>query len=97
MFVFISYLCKNNIDQMTRHEKLLNKFLSRPRDFTYNELIRLLRAFGYEELQGSGSRVVFRNEVIKHNIKIHRPHPGNVMKRYQIDLILQELKTKNLI
>jgi hypothetical protein len=82
---------------MTRHEKLLNKFLSRPRDFTYNELIRLLKAYGYKELQGSGSRVVFRNEVIKHNIKIHKPHPGNVLKRYQIDLIKQELKTKNLI
>jgi hypothetical protein len=56
-----------------------------------------LRAYGYEELQESGFRVVFRNEVIKHNIEIHRPHPDNVMKRYQIDLILQELKTKNLI
>lgn len=82
---------------MTRHEKLLSKFLSRPRDFTYNELIRLLSAFAYEELQGSGSRVVLRNEVLKHNIKIHKPHPGNVLKRYQIDLIIQELKTKNLI
>jgi len=82
---------------MTRNEKLLNKFLSRPVDFTYYELIRLLRAYGYEELQGSGSRVVFRNEIIKHNIKIHKPHPGNVLKRYQIDLIMQELKTRNLI
>lgn len=82
---------------MTRHEKLLNKFLSRPGDFTYNELIRLLRAYDYEELQGSGSRVVFRNDVINHNIKIHKPHPGKVLKRYQIDLIIQELRTKNLI
>ena len=82
---------------MTRHEKLLNKFLSRPRVFTYNELIRLLRGFGYEELQGSGSRVVFRNEELSHNIKIHKPHPGNILMRYQIDLIIQELKTKNLI
>jgi predicted RNA binding protein YcfA (HicA-like mRNA interferase family) len=82
---------------MTRHEKLLTKFLSRPRAFTYNELIRLLRAFGYEELQGSGSRVVFRNEKLFHHIKIHKPHPSNVLKRYQIDLIIQELKTKNLI
>lgn len=82
---------------MTRHEKLLHKFLSRPRDFTFNELIRLLRALGYEELQGSGSRVVFRNDEFTHNIKIHKPHPGNVLKIYQIDLIIQELKTKNLI
>jgi len=82
---------------MTKQEKLLNRLISRPKDFTYNELIRLLRGSGYKELQGSGSRVVFRNEVIKHTIKLHRPHPGNVLKRYQIDLIIQELKLKNLI
>jgi len=82
---------------MTKQEKLLKWFISRPTDFTFNELIRLLRGFGYEELQGYGSRVVFRNEVIKHTIKLHRPHPGNVLKRYQIDLIIQELKLKNVI
>jgi len=82
---------------MTKLEKLLNKFTSRPRDFTYNELIRLLRGLGYEEEQGSGSRVVFRNEEMKHNIKLHKPHPGNVLKRYQIDLIIRELKSKNLL
>ncbi len=82
---------------MTKQEKLLRRFISKPTDFTYNELIRLLRGLGYEELQGSGSRVVFHNEVIKHAIKLHRPHPGNVLKRYQIDLIIQELKLKNVI
>lgn len=82
---------------MTKQEKLLSKFISRPTDFSYNELIRLLRGFGYEELQGAGSRVVFCNKQIKHNIKLHKPHPGNVLKRYQIDLIIQELNSKNLL
>ena len=82
---------------MTKAEKLLNRFLTRPKDFTYNELLRLLSSFGYKELQGSGSRVVFFNEGIKHNIKLHKPHPGNVLKRYQIDLIIQELKSNGLL
>jgi len=82
---------------MIKQEKLLIRFISKPTNFTYNELIRLLRGFGYEELQGSGSRVVFNNKQIIHNIKLHKPHPGNVLKRYQIGLIIQELKTKNLI
>jgi len=82
---------------MTKAEKLLNRFLSRPNDFTYNELIRLLRGFGYEELQGSGSRVIFHNKEIKHSMKLHKPHPDNVLKRYQIDLIIQELKLKDLL
>ena len=82
---------------MTKSEKLLNRFLSRPKDFTYNELLRLLSNEGYKEQQGSGSRVVFFNEELKHNIKLHKPHPGNVLKRYQIDLVIQELKTNELL
>jgi len=82
---------------MTKADKLQKRFLSRPKDFTYNELLRLLRSLGYKEEQGSGSRVVFSNEKIKHNIKLHKPHPGNVLKKYQIDLIIQELKLKNLV
>jgi hypothetical protein len=82
---------------MTKAEKLLNRFLSRPKDFTYKELITLLRNFGYKEEQGSGSRVVFSNERIKHHIKLHKPHPGNILKSYQIDLIIQELKSNGLL
>jgi predicted RNA binding protein YcfA (HicA-like mRNA interferase family) len=82
---------------MTKAEKLLNRFLSRPKNFTYHELIRLLESQGYNEEQGSGSSVVFSNKRIKHYTKLHKPHPGNVLKRYQIDLIIQELNSKNLV
>ncbi len=82
---------------MTKQEKLLNKFISRPTKFLYNELIRLLRGLGYKELQGSGSRIVFQNKEIKHSIKLRKPQPDKVLKRYQIDLIIQELKSKNLL
>ena len=82
---------------MTKAEKLLKRFLSQPKDFTYDELCRLLGTLGYFEQHGSGSRVVFSNEKIKHHIKLHKPHPCNVLKRYQIDLIIQELKLKNLL
>ena len=82
---------------MSTFEKLLERFLSRPKDFTYNELIKLLKGFNYFEQQGAGSRVVFRNNEIKHNIKLHKPHPGNILKRYQIDLIIEELKTKDIL
>lgn len=82
---------------MSRFEKLLKKLLSRPKDFTYNELIKVLNGFGYVEQQGSGSRVVFFNGSLKHSIKLHKPHPGNILKRYQIDIVIDELKTKGLI
>ena len=82
---------------MTKFEKLSSRFQTRPKDFTYDELRRILRGFGYTELQGSGSRVVFFNNKIKHNIKLHKPHPENILKTYQIDLVLNELKSNDLI
>jgi hypothetical protein len=71
--------------------------MSRPRDLKYTELVTLLRGFGYREYQGAGSRIVFINEELKHKIKIHKPHPGNIMKGYQIDLIIKELVSKGII
>jgi hypothetical protein len=85
---------------MSRHEKLLKRFLSDPKDFTYNELRTLLSGFGYDESTGgsaSGSRVAFINKKSGHIIRLHRPHPHNVLKRYQIELIVEELKNNEVI
>ncbi|MDR3132606.1 MAG: type II toxin-antitoxin system HicA family toxin [Prevotellaceae bacterium] len=71
---------------MSKNDKLISRLISCPRDFTYNELKTLLKSFGYNEIQGSGSRVCFSNG--RHKIKLHKPHPGNILKRYQLDLIL---------
>lgn len=82
---------------MGTKEKLIQRFKSKPKDFSFAELQRLLVAFGYQELQGAGSRVVFVNNALDHKIKLHKPHPGNILKRYQIDLIQQELEKMELL
>ena len=82
---------------MSSFEKLQARFLSITKDFSYNELKRLLNGFGYIEQQRSGSRIVFNNERLHHSIKLHKPHPGNILKRYQLNVILKELKTKELL
>ncbi len=88
------------IRHMSRDEKLLKRFISRPKDFTYSELRRLLTSFGYEESQSgktSGSRVAFIEKESKHIIRLHKPHPNNELKLYQIDQIIDELKLRGLI
>ena len=85
---------------MSKEEKLLERFMSRPKDFTYNELRRLLKTFGYiESAQGktSGSRVAFIETESKHIIRLHKPHPGNELKLYQLDQIRDELSGRGLI
>jgi len=80
---------------MSRFDKLIIRLLSYPKDFTYGELKTLLMSLGYEEIHGAGSRVCFSND--NHKIKLHKPHPGNILKAYQLDLVIEELTAKGLI
>lgn len=83
---------------MSKQDKLLNRFLTKPKDFTYDELKTLLGGFGYSELTGgSGSRVAFINKDTAHIIRLHKPHPGRILKRYQLDLIREELQENEVL
>lgn len=85
---------------MSKAEKLLNRFLQKPADFTYDELRKLLRSFGYEEIKPgktSGSRVTFYNAKSDHVIKFHKPHPRSVLKHYQLNDIEDALRKEGLI
>lgn len=81
-------------------EKRLDRLLSKPRDFSYDELKRLLGRFGYREVKKgktSGSRVAFIHGETKHIIRLHRPHPHPNLKQYQLNLIIEALKEQGLI
>ena len=83
---------------MGTFEKLLEKFLARPKDFTYEELKKILRKLGYSEStkgKTSGSRVAFIDQETKHIIRVHKPHPGNILKEYVIKMVIKELQEKN--
>lgn len=77
---------------MSKKEKLLKKLKSKPVDFTFDKLRKLLNYLGYiESSKGktSGSRVMFISKYNKKVIRIHKPHPDNILKPYQIrDIIL---------
>jgi len=85
---------------MSQEEKLVKRLLLKPTDFTYEELKKLLRKFGYSESQSgktSGSRVAFINLVSGHIIRLHKPHLNNELKQYQLEQIIEELKARRLI
>lgn len=85
---------------MSKKEKLLKRLLSKPKDFTFDEVVTLLNGFGYEmdnKGKTSGSRVLFENKSSGHKFNIHKPHPGKIVKPYQINYLIDELKNENLI
>ena len=82
-----------------KKDKLLERLLSRPTDFTFVELSTLLGHFGYYAVSAGktgGSRVTFANSELDY-IRIHKPHPGNILKRYQVDDIITSLSEMGLI
>ena len=85
---------------MSKQDILLKRLLSRPRDFTYNELKTLLNGLGYTEVnkgRTAGSSIVFIHGSTRHIIRLHKPHPGNELKLYQIDQIIDTLKNQEVI
>ena len=81
--------------------KIMSNDLLTAYDCEFNdELRKLLGKLGYKESQSgktSGSRVAFCNETTGHIIRLHKPHPTNVLKQYQIEQIVEELKARRLV
>ena len=85
---------------MTQHEKLLKRFCLKPKNFTFEEMKKLLNGLGYKEIRSgktSGSRVAFFHEGKQHLIRLHKPHPGKILKRYQLDWLEKELRKRELL
>jgi hypothetical protein len=83
---------------LSRKEKLTERLLSRPVDFTFDELTALLGQFGYtlsNSGKTGGSRVGFANG--NDYIRLHKPHPRNVLKQYQVDDIITALAERGFV
>lgn len=84
---------------MSKKDKLLSRLLSKPKDFTYDELKSLLHYYGYEEdASTSGSAVCFRrmsdNKII---MFMHKPHSPSILKSYQVNDVINALKEEGVI
>lgn len=81
---------------MSKQEKLLKRFLSVPVDFTWDELKKILASFGYTELvkgKTAGSRKKFADDN-SNFILLHKPHPSNIVKKYALKQIIENLTEK---
>lgn len=86
-------------DSLSRRKKIIDRFLSRPSDFTWHELVNLLTGFGYKLAKAGktgGSRVKFMHETLP-PIILHKPHPTPVLKKYQLEQIEETLRAEGLI
>lgn len=81
---------------MSRRQKLIDRFLEQPTDFTWNEMSRLLEGFGYQKIEGNGSRCCFEMKNVD-RIRLHKPHPDPTVKSYVMKQVLEKLKDQKLL
>jgi len=84
---------------MSTKDKLIERFKKQPKDFTWQELVRLLGIFGFEidnKGKTSGSRTLFINGN-NDEIELHKPHPSNIIKEYVVKKVLKFLINKEYI
>ena len=83
---------------MSTKEKLIDRLMSLPVDFTFDEVVRLFSLCGFEmsnKGHSSGSRVAFvRGDEV---FSMHKPHPGNIVKRGTLKFVKDYLEENNLI
>lgn len=84
---------------MSSKEKLIERFKTLPKDFTFDEVKALMGHLGFtidNKGKTSGSRVAFvKDGVIP--LKLHKPHPGNIVKGYALKQLYDFLISENLI
>lgn len=76
---------------MGKANKLLERLKSEPKDFTWDEAIRVMKSCGFELHSGSGSRRRFYNEEKNLVVAIHEPHPQKILKTYQVKKLISAL------
>ena len=84
---------------MGTKEKLIERFKNQPKDFTFDEMEKLLFIFGYvksDKGKTSGSRVIYKNGNKRPNM-LHKPHPGNIIKSYAMKQVLNDLTEAGFI
>jgi hypothetical protein len=84
---------------LSKKEKLIARLLAKPKDFTFDELTTLLSYFNYAQVKlgkTSGSRVAFSNDEGDF-IRLHKPHPRNILKPYQVRDIITALQERGLL
>lgn len=84
---------------MGKKEKMIERLLNNPTDFTFKELETLLAYWGYyvsNKGKTSGSRIAFVSDKYA-SILLHKPHGRNYMLSYQVKQVVTTLKGEGLL
>jgi predicted flavoprotein YhiN len=82
---------------MSKHKKAVRRLLSKPKDLAWSELTALMATFGYEMKTAGGSGCKFTHPTGGSSFVIHEPHPGSILKQYQVKEFIAFLQQEGYI
>ena len=76
-----------------KHRRTLKAVFAVPTrsNVRFSDIVALVVALGGEVREGAGSRVAF--ELKGRRVYLHRPHPGQQAKRYQVEEVREFLRS----
>ena len=80
---------------MSRFDKLVDRLRSRPTDFAWDDAAKLLERCGFELIKRKGKGRASHRRFLRPDgnyFHIAEPHPGHVLKMYQVDELLEVLR-----
>lgn len=85
---------------MSQKDKMIKRLLSQPKDYTIDELDTLFNKCGLHKGnrgKTSGSAIEYYDPKTGRVMKIHTPHPGNILKGYMLRAAIDFLKSEGLL
>ncbi len=85
---------------MSTKDKLVKRLKAKPKDFTWDELTRLMNNLSFQETSNGktgGSRRKFYHQETGLIINLHKPHPSLIIQSYLIEQIIKKLEKERLI
>lgn len=78
---------------MSKREKSLQRLINQSADLTWDEAVSIMTSHRFVLLTGSGSSRKFVHTLKRIKVFVHRPHPGNIVKQYAQEALLEGLRS----
>jgi predicted RNA binding protein YcfA (HicA-like mRNA interferase family) len=77
---------------VSQKQKLLERLKGKPKNFTWDEVLKLMAVCGFRLVNKSGSARMFVHEATRVKVRLHEPHPQPTLFPYMVDQLIEGLR-----
>jgi predicted RNA binding protein YcfA (HicA-like mRNA interferase family) len=85
------------IQFVSKVDKLRNRIAEIPSDFTWDEMVAVLKGLGFEEKSRKGGSYRTFISATGKKLFMHKPHPGSIVKLYCVRQVVEALREDGIL